>query len=51
MIKRLRVHGLIKKARRCYKYYLTKFGKHVLALGLKLKELVVIPELAFFPAR
>lgn len=51
MIKRLRVHGLIKKATRCYKYYLTKFGKHVLALGLKLKELVVIPDLAFFPAR
>lgn len=30
----------------CYKYYLTALGKQVAALGLKLKELVIIPELA-----
>jgi hypothetical protein len=46
LLKRLRVHGLIKKAARAYKYYLTPLGKQVIALGLKLKQLVIIPELA-----
>lgn len=45
-IKRLHVHGLIRKIGRTYKYYLTKFGTQVIALGLKLKELVIIPHLA-----
>ena len=49
IIRRLRTHGLIKKACHCYKYYLTTLGKQVVALGLKLKELVIIPELAAFP--
>ena len=31
---------------RHYKYYMTALGKQVVALGLKLKELVIIPELA-----
>jgi hypothetical protein len=47
LLKRLRVHGLIKKVGRTYKYYLTQFGKDVIATGLKLRELVVIPQLAF----
>jgi DNA-binding IclR family transcriptional regulator len=47
LLKRLRVHGLIKKVGRTYKYYLTQFGKEVVASGLKLRELVVIPQLAF----
>ena len=46
ILRRLRTHGLIKKAAHCYKYYLTAVGKRVIALGLKLKELVIIPELA-----
>ncbi|HYL73226.1 MAG TPA: hypothetical protein VEU96_03420, partial [Bryobacteraceae bacterium] len=45
MLRRLRTHGLIKKATHCYKYYLTTLGKQVVALVLKLKELVIIPEL------
>ena len=45
-LKRLRMHGLIKKIRKTYKYYLTAFGKQVIVLGLKIKELVVIPQLA-----
>jgi len=45
LIKRLRVHGLIRKAKNCYKYYLTKLGKKVIATALKLKELVIVPEL------
>jgi hypothetical protein len=47
LLKRLRVHGLIKKVGHAYKYYLTHFGKEVIAAGLKLRELVIIPELAF----
>lgn len=46
ILKRLRLHGLIKKIGRTYKYYLTSFGKHVLAMGFKLKHLVIIPGLA-----
>jgi hypothetical protein len=51
LLRRLRTHGLIKKASHCYKYYLTALGKQVVALGRKLKELVIIPELATAPAR
>lgn len=47
LLKRLRLHGLIKKVGRTYKYYLTQFGKAVIATGLKLRELVIIPQLAF----
>jgi len=50
LLKRLRVHGLIKKIGRTYKYYLTSFGRQVIATGLKLKELFLIPQLAFSPA-
>lgn len=51
ILRRLRTHGLLKKASHCYKYYLTALGKQVIALGLKLKELVLIPELALVPTR
>jgi hypothetical protein len=46
LLKRLRLHGLIKKIGRTYKYYLTSFGKQVIATGFKLKHLVIIPGLA-----
>ena len=46
LLKRLRVHGLIKKVGRRYKYYLTAFGRQVAAMALKLREMVVIPGLA-----
>jgi hypothetical protein len=46
LLKRLRTHGLIKKVGRTYKYYATTFGKHVVATALKLKQLVIIPQLA-----
>ncbi len=46
MIKRLHVHGLIRKIGHSYKYYLTRFGSQVITMGLKLKELVIIPHLA-----
>lgn len=47
LLKRLRLHGLIKKVAHGYKYYVTTFGKDILTAGLKLRELVIIPQLAF----
>jgi len=47
LLKRLRVHGLIKKVSRQYKYYLTEFGRQVVLMALKLREMVIIPERAF----
>ncbi len=46
ILKRLRVHGLIKKVGGTYKYYLTKLGKQVIATGLFLKEMLIVPQLA-----
>ena len=45
LIKRLRTHGLIKKVGHRYKYYLTKFGRNVIATVLKIKEELIIHEL------
>jgi hypothetical protein len=47
---RLRTHGLIKKIGRTYNYYLTGIGKQVVALGLKLKNLYLIPQLSALAA-
>ena len=38
LIKRLRVHGLIKKATDSYKYYITKIGKETITMAQKLKS-------------
>lgn len=46
MLKRLRIHGLIRKVGRTYHYYLTQLGRIVATAGLKIKELVLIPQLA-----
>jgi hypothetical protein len=46
LLKRLRTHGLVKKVGHTYKYYATAFGKEVVATALKLRELVIIPQLA-----
>jgi hypothetical protein len=51
LLKRLRTHGLIKKVGHTYKYYVTAFGKQVIATALKLRELVIIPQLAVGPAQ
>ncbi|MCL5999305.1 MAG: MarR family transcriptional regulator [Chloroflexi bacterium] len=50
LLKRLRVHGLLKKVGHRYKYYLTEFGLRALSMTLKLRELAVIPYLAGQPA-
>jgi hypothetical protein len=46
LLKRLRVHRLIKRVSKRYKYYLTEFGRQVAVMALKLREMVIIPELA-----
>jgi hypothetical protein len=50
LLKRLRVHGVIKKVGKRYKYYLTSFGREAASMALKLREMVVIPQLALAPA-
>lgn len=45
LLKRLRTHGLIKKVGHRYKYYLTKFGRRVLAAALKIREYILLPAL------
>jgi hypothetical protein len=46
LLKRLRVHGFIKKVGKHYKYYLTDLGRQIATMALKIRELVVIPGLA-----
>ncbi|SMD16025.1 hypothetical protein SAMN02746065_1711 [Desulfocicer vacuolatum DSM 3385] len=46
VLKRLHTHGLIKKVAKTYKYYLTRLGSQVITMGIKLKSMVIIPELA-----
>jgi hypothetical protein len=50
LVKRLRMHGLVKKVRGTYKYYLTRLGRRVTAAALRLREDAVIPALAGLPA-
>jgi hypothetical protein len=47
LIKRLKVFGLIKKAGKTYKYYLTKLGKELVITAEKLKEAILIPALNY----
>jgi len=46
MLKRLHTHGLIKKIGKTYKYYLTKLGQKVILSALKVRRLILIPQLA-----
>ena len=45
LLKRLRVHGLLKKVARSFRYYLTDFGRQVAALALTLQQVVIVPAL------
>lgn len=47
LLNRLRAHGVIKKVGKRYKYYLTEFGRQAAAMALKLREMVIIPDLAY----
>ena len=46
MIKRFRMHRLLKKVRGTYRYYLTRAGRRVIAAALQLREACIIPVLA-----
>jgi len=48
IIKRLRTHGLIKKVRSSYKYYLTSLGKAAIVAGLKIKNMLLTAEFSSF---
>ncbi len=50
MIKRLRIHRLVKKVRGTYHYYLTRPGRRVIAAALQLCDTCIIPALATEPA-
>ena len=45
VLKRLRLHGLIKKIGHTYKYYVTALGQRALIAALKLKEHLILPTL------
>ena len=47
LLKRLRVHGVIKRVGRRYKYYLTEFGRQAATMALELREVVIIPSSAY----
>jgi len=49
-LKRLRLHGLLKRVGKTYKYYLTAFGQRVVLAALKLRALYLIPALAPQPS-
>jgi hypothetical protein len=46
LLKLLRVHGIVKKVGRTYKYYLTRLGRSLIACALRLREDTVVPSLA-----
>lgn len=50
ILKRLRLHGLLKKVGRTYKYYITALGQKTLIAALKIKEHLLVPVLANAPA-
>jgi hypothetical protein len=46
LLKRLRVHGIIKKIVKSYKYYLTTFGKEIITCSQKVINMIMIPQLS-----
>ncbi|HAO52058.1 TPA: MarR family transcriptional regulator [Candidatus Magasanikbacteria bacterium] len=48
ILKRLLLHGLIKKVRKTYRYHLTSIANKVLTAGFKFKNLTLIPDFARF---
>jgi hypothetical protein len=49
LLKRLRVHGLIKKVGTHHKYYLTRLGRLVATTVLKLRDMYIIPTFSYSP--
>lgn len=50
-LRRLRLHGLIRKIGRSYRYHLTHLGRLALIAGLKLRQCVLLPALNQNPDR
>jgi len=50
MVKRLRMHRLVKKVRGTYRYYPTQLGRRVIAAALSVREFYILPALAAQPA-
>jgi hypothetical protein len=50
IIKRLRTHGLIRKVKNSYRYYLTALGKAAIVAGLKAKNMLLTSEFSSFSA-
>ena len=46
IFKRLCLHGIIERMKGTYKYFPTAYGKEVIAAGLAIRNLVLIPALA-----
>ena len=46
IFKRLRLHGIIERAKGTYKYFPTAYGKEIIAAGLTIRNLLLIPALA-----
>lgn len=46
IFKRLRLHGIIERVQGTYKYFTTAYGKEIIAAGLVVRNLVLIPALA-----
>jgi len=46
ILKRLHLHGIIRKVGKTYKYYLTRLGKAIITAGLTIRNMFVIPHLA-----
>ena len=47
LIKRLRIHKLIRKVPNAYRYYLTSLGKQTIIMSQKVKELVIVPAFCY----
>ena len=46
IFKRLRLHGIIERVKGTYKYFVTAYGKEIIAAGLTVRNLVLVPALA-----
>jgi len=46
ILKRLHIHGIIRKVGKTYKYYVSKLGKAVITAGLAIRNMSIIPQLA-----
>ncbi len=50
-LKRLRLHGVVKRVPATFKYHLTDFGRRIIVGSLALKEMTLVPTVAHAAAR